>query len=252
MMGVVRVVQAVAHPRATQASPLPAVPRSLCGQWWSVVVSLLSLVLVGLAGPGSLRAQVTVTPSIFVAYVQHQVDIGYGDEQTSGPVLGAMVDVSPIRWADVTVSGYAGTLNADSVGIDARRMADVELGGSIFATSSLALQIALRAQSYTTPLARQRWLSAVVGAEFAPEIFGGAARAVLRAGLIPVASVSSLPSPTFAVTGAAGFETLRGPLTGRLLFSLERYDFPVSNGAPRNEQLVLLTAQVGVRFPRGR
>jgi hypothetical protein len=216
--------------------------RAAGPRWW---------LLLGLAVPGLLRAQITVTPSIFVAYVQHQVDIGYGDEQTSGPVLGGMVDVSPTRWADVTVSGYTGTLNADTADVDSRRMADLELGGSIFATPSLALQVALRTQSYTTTLARQRWLSAVVGGEFAPEIFGGAARAVLRAGLIPAASVSGLPSPTFAVTGAAGFESLRGPLTGSLLFSLERYDFPVINGAPRNEQLVLVTAQIGVRFPKG-
>jgi hypothetical protein len=218
--------------------------RARGSQWWWL--------LFGLAVPAALSAQLTVTPSIFVAYVQHQVDIGYGDEQTAGPVLGAMVDLSPTRWTDVTVSGYTGTLNSDSADVDSRRIADLELGGSIFATSSLALQVSLRAQSYTTTLARQRWLSAMVGGEFAPEIFGGAARAVLRAGLIPAASVSGLPNPTFAVTGAAGFETLRGPLTGSLLFSLERYDFPVSNGAPRNEQLVLVTAHVGVRLPKGR
>jgi hypothetical protein len=195
-------------------------------------------------------AQVTVTPSVFVAYVQHQVDIGYGSEKTGGPVLGVMASVSPTRWADVTLSGYAGTLNADSANIDARRMADLELGGSIFATPTLALQIGLRAQSYSTSLARQRWLSVSVGGEFGPEIFDGAARAVVRAGLVPVASVSGLPSPTFGVVAGTGFQFLRGPLTGGLFFSLERYDFPSSNGSPRAEQLELLTAQVGVRFPR--
>jgi hypothetical protein len=216
-------------------------------------VGPLAAWLVGLAAivpMTSVAAQITVTPSVFVAYVQHQVDIGYGDEQTSGPVLGADVTVSPTHWTDITVSGYSGTLSGDSVNIDTRRMADLELGGSLFATPSLALQIGLRAQSYTTPLARQRWLSMTVGGEFAPEIFDGAARAVLRAGLIPVANVSGLPSPTFAVTGGAGFEFLRGPVTGGLFFSLERYDFPSTNGAPRSEQLAVLTAQVGVRFPK--
>jgi hypothetical protein len=209
--------------------------------------------LLGLAAivpMASVAAQITVTPSVFVAYAQHQVNIGYGDEQTSGPVLGANVTVSPTHWTALTVSGYSGTLSGDSVNIDTRRMADVELGGSLFATSSLALQIGLRAQSYTTPLARQRWLSMTVGGELAPEIFDGAARAVLRAGLIPVANVSGLPAPTFAVTGGAGFEFLRGPVTGGLFFSLERYDFPSTNGMPRSEQLALLTAQVGVRFPK--
>jgi hypothetical protein len=206
--------------------------------------------IVALVGAVPASAQITVTPSLFVAYVQHQVDIGYGDEQTSGPVLGLNVTASPTRWADVSLSGYTGTLNADSSGIDARRMSDLELGGSIFATPTLALQLGFRAQSYSTPLARQRWLSIAVGGQYGPEIFDGAARAVFRLGLIPAASVSGLPTPTFAVLGGTGFEFLRGPLTGGLFFSLERYDFPNSNGAPRAEQLALLMAQVGVRFPR--
>ena len=198
----------------------------------------------------SAHAQITVTPSVFVAYVQHQVDIGYGDERTGGPVLGAVVTLAPTRWTDVTLSGYGGTLSADSVNIDTRRTADFELGGSLFATPSLALQVGFRAQTFTTALARQRWLSMTVGGEFAPEVFDGAARAVFRAGLIPVASVSGLPAPTFAVTGGAGFEFLRGPLTGELMFSVERYDFPTTNGAPRAEQMALVTVQVGVRFPK--
>jgi hypothetical protein len=199
-----------------------------------------------LAPAASLTAQITITPTVFVAYVQHQVDIGYGDEQTGGAVLGALVTVSPTRWTDVTVSGYGGTLNSDSGSIDTRRMSDLELSGSVSATPSLALQIGLRAQSYSTPLARQRWLSVSVGGEFAPEIFDGAARAVL----VPVANVSGLPNPTLGVLGGAGFEFLRGPLTGGVYFSLERFDFPTINGAARAEQLVLLTAQIGVRFPR--
>ncbi len=210
-----------------------------------------SLALVAMAlSAMRVGAQITVTPAVFVAYVQHQVDIGYGDEQTGGPVLGAMVSVSPTRWTDVTLSGYTGTLNADSANVDSRRLADLELGGRIFATSTLALQIGLRAQSYATTLARQRWLSVSVGGEYGPEIFDGLARAVLRAGLIPLASVSGLPNPTFAVVAGTGFQVLRGPLTGGLYFSIERYDFPSSNGAPRAEQMELLTAQVGVRFPR--
>lgn len=195
-------------------------------------------------------AQVTVTPSVFVAYVQHQVDIGYGDEQTSGPVLGAMVAVAPTWWTRIAVSGYTGTLNTDTAAVDARRTSDVELTASVFATHSLALDVGGRAQSYTTSLARQRWLSGSVSGEYGPEMFDGAARAVLRLGVIPLADVSGLPHPTFAVTGAAGFEFLRGPLTGGLLFSLERYNFPGTDGAPRSEQLALLTAQVGVRLPK--
>jgi hypothetical protein len=195
-------------------------------------------------------AQVTVTPSVFVAYVEHQVNIGFGGERTNGPVLGAAVHVAPVRFVDVTLSGYAGTLVPDSANLDSRRMADLELATSVFATPTLALQVRVRAQSYTTSLARQRWTSFVVGGEFAPLMFDGAARAVFRAGLAPVTSVSGSPNASFGATGAAGFEFLRGPLTGALLFSLDRYDFPAASQFARSEQVVMLGAELGVRFPR--
>jgi hypothetical protein len=200
--------------------------------------------------PQAIGAQVTVTPSVFVAYAAHQVDIGYGSELTSGPVLGAAVDVAPTRWTDVTLSGYAGTLTSTSVDVDSRRMADLELGGSIFATPVLALQVGFRAQSYTTTLGRQQWLSMLVGGEYSPIILDGVGRAVIRLGLLPVVTVSGLPSPAFGATGSAGFEFLRGPITGSVLFSLERYSFPVANGFARAEQLELLGVNLGVTFPR--
>ena len=199
---------------------------------------------------GVASAQVTVTPSVFVAYVEHQVNIGFGDERTTGPVLGAAVNVAPVRFVDVSISGYTGTLIPDTASLDSRRMADLELASSVFATPTLALQIRIRAQSYTTSLARQRWTSIIVGGEFAPLMFDGAARAVFRAGLAPVTSVSGSPNASFAASGAAGFEFLRGPLTGGLLFSLDRYDFPTSNGFARSEQVVMLGAEFGVRFPK--
>jgi hypothetical protein len=195
-------------------------------------------------------AQVTVTPSIFVAYVVHQDDIGYGSELTSGPVLGLAVDINPTRWTDVVVSGYQGALSSGVPGVDGRRMADIEMAGSIFATPVLALQVGLRAQSYTTTLGRQQWLSMLVGGEYAPLILDGVGRAVLRLGLLPVVTVSGLPTPTFGATGSAGFEFLRGPVTGSVLFSLERYNFPSANGFARTEQLELLSLNLGVKLPR--
>jgi hypothetical protein len=197
-----------------------------------------------------VAAQITVTPSVFVAYVEHQVDIGYGTELTGGPVLGAAVELMPTRWTTVTLSGYGGSLTSSSPTVDSRRMADLELNGSIFGTSVLALQVGFRAQSYTTTLARQQWLSMLVGGEYSPLILDGVGRAVIRLGLLPVVTVSGLPNPTFGATGSAGFEFLRGPITGSVLFSLERYSFPVASGYARAEQLELLGVNLGVRFPR--
>jgi hypothetical protein len=197
-----------------------------------------------------MRAQITATPSVFVAYVSHQVDEGFGDERTSGPVLGADVRVAPTSWTELTVTGYAGTLTPDSGQIDARRMSDIELSGSLFATPWLAFQLEARARSYSTSLARQRWLSLTVGGELREPMFDGAAQAVIKAGLLPVVDVSGLPSPNFAGTAAAGFELLRAPLTGSVMFSFERYDFPTTSNGPRSEQVVMVTAQIGVRFPR--
>jgi hypothetical protein len=220
---------------------------SVCPRW--------TLVLVVAAAAGGLstrpmQAQITATPSVFVAYVNHQVDEGFGDERTSGPVLGADVRVAPTSWTEVTLTGYAGTLTPDSGQFDARRMSDLELSGSLFATPWLAFQLEARARSYTTSLARQRWLSLTVGGELREPMFDGAAQAVLRVGLLPAVDVSGLPSPNFAGTAAAGFQFLRAPLTGSVMFSFERYDFPTTSNGPRSEQVAMVTAQIGVRFPR--
>lgn len=208
------------------------------------------LVAFGIAASGA-RAQI-VTPSVFVAYVTHQVDEGFGDEATSGPVLGARVTVNPTRWTEVTLLGYAGTLTPDSGQVDARRLSDLELTGGVFATPWLAFQLGARSRAYTTPLGRQRWLSLTVGAEVRQPIFDGAAQVVVRAGLLPAVNVSGLASPNFAGTTAVGFEFLHAPLTGGVMFSLERYDFPTTSSGPRSEQVAMLTAQFGVRFPRQR
>jgi hypothetical protein len=197
-----------------------------------------------------MRAQITAAPSVFVAYVNHQVDEGFGDERTSGPVLGADIRVAPTSWTEVTLTGYAGTLTPDSGQFDARRMSDLELSGSLFATPWLAFQLEARARSYSTSLARQRWLSLTVGGELREPMFDGAAQAVLRVGLLPAVDVSGLPSPNFAGTAAAGFQFLRAPLTGSIMFSFERYDFPTTSSGPRSEQVAMITAQIGVRFPR--
>jgi hypothetical protein len=213
-------------------------------------IAAVGLAMVAAAVPRQAGGQVTVTPSVFVAYVEHQVDIGFGSELTSGPVLGANVAVSPTRWTEVTISGYQGSLTPASPNVDTRRMADLELGGSILATPVLALQVGLRAQSYTTTVGRQQWLSMLVGGQYAPVIFEGVGRAVMRVGLLPVVSVSGLPTPTFGATGSAGFEFLRGPITGSFLFSLERYNFPYANGYARAEQIELLSVTLGVKLPR--
>ncbi len=244
-----RVLAGVAG-RATRASPpgltagahrRPAKLRFVLG---------VGLACAAWGSPRLIEGQVTVTPSVFVAYVAHQVDIGYGTELTSGPVLGLAVDVSPTRWTDVTLSGYEGTLASGSPTVDSRRMADIELGGSIFANPVLALQVGFQAQSYTTALARQQWFSMVVGGEYAPLLLDGVGRAVLRLGLLPVVTVSGLPDPTFGATGSAGFELLRGPVTGSVFFTLERYNFPLANGSARAEQLELIGVNIGVKFPR--
>jgi hypothetical protein len=192
----------------------------------------------------------TVTPSVFVAYVTHQVDEGFGDERTSGPVVGARVIVNPTRTTEVSLLGYAGTLNPDSGQIDARRMSDLEVSGGVLATQWLWFDLGLRARSYTTALARQRWLSLTVGAEVREPIFDGAGQAVVRVGLLPAVSVSGLSTPNFAGTTGVGFELLRAPITGSVMFSLERYDFPTVATGPRSEQVVMLTASIGTKFPR--
>jgi hypothetical protein len=223
-------------------------PRGPTVGRWSALVPAIAAAIALAVMPAP--AQITVTPAVFVAYVNHQVDVGFGDERTSGPVLGADIRVAPTSWTEVTITGYAGTLTPDSGNFDTRRMSDIELSGSVFATPWLAFQLEARARSYTTTLARQRWLSLTVGGELREPMFDGAVQAVLRVGLLPAVDVSGLPSPNFAGTAGAGFQFLRAPLTGSVIFSFERYDFPTTSNGPRSEQVAMVTAQLGVRFPR--
>jgi hypothetical protein len=216
-----------------------------------MVAALVALAaLAATAGASGAAGAQTVTPSVFVAYVSHQVDEGFGDERTSGPVLGVRLAVNPTRTTEVSLLGYAGTLNPDSSQVDARRMSDLELSGGVLATQWLWFQLGLRARSYTTALARQRWLSLTVGAEVREPIFDGVGQAIVRAGLLPAVNVSGLSSPNFAGTTGVGFELVRAPITGSIMFSLERNDFPTVATGPRSEQVVMLTATVGTRFPR--
>lgn len=198
------------------------------------------------------ESQVTVTPSVYVAYARHQVDIGSGDEQNGGVVLGATVLVTPTRWTEVTATGYTGSLSPNAGTGESLKLTDVELQGSVFATPWLALQVGLRSRGYTGTFAHMRWQSLSVGGEVREPIFDGAAQAVVQAGLLPVVSVSGgyWGNPNVAATAAVGFRFNRAPLTGAILFSLERYNFPTTSAGVRAEQLSTLRAELGVRFPR--
>jgi hypothetical protein len=216
-----------------------------------------SAATIALAGLGTVAVsdraagQVAISTSALVSFVRHQVDIGYGTEHTSGPALGIVVTVAPTHWLEVQGMGYGGTLNADSGATAGRRMTDIELRGSAFVTPWLAFQLMTGTRSYSTPLATQHWTLVQTGGQAIVPMFDGAARAIFRLALVPVASASGLPSADLGVAGATGIEFLRAPLTGSLLLSLERYDFPAgSSMAARHEEVAMLGAQLGVRFLR--
>ena len=67
---------------------------------------------------------------------------------------------------------------------------------------------------------------------------------------MPVTSVNDMADPALAFYAGAGLEWVGRPFTARVTYELERYDFRVSQGVERHDQLAVLKASVGFRLGR--
>ena len=204
------------------------------------------------ATPAAGVAQITVSGSALVSLVEHQVDIGYGDEESRGLIVAAegAVDVGSRFIFGVRAAG--GSLATQATGAQNRDLGEVRIQASLVPARWLALRGATTWRTYTTVLARQRWATVEVGAEARLDFATSPMRGVLRGGLLPVVSVDGLPKPDVALTAAAGLEYRGGSLTGGLFSGLERYDFPDVGAGRRLEQLSTLTFRVTVQRGGGR
>jgi hypothetical protein len=208
----------------------------------------VSLLIIG--APVALRAQLPVTASAVVGVVEHETTLYGLSTRTEGPVFGGEVAVSPFHFTDFSLQVTGGTLTGSTANTANQSYTDIRLGGSAQALPWLSFQLGFDARGYGEPLGTQRWLSVLAGAEARASMFDGAARAIFRLGLIPLVSVSQQDRPNFGVSTTTGVQFLRAPLSGAVLFTFERYDFPNNGSFSRHDQVAYLSLQLGVHFPR--
>lgn len=198
--------------------------------------------------PGRAWAQLGVSGSAVVSAVEHRVNAGRGVELSSGTLFGGagLVRIGPR--IELSGSAAGGVLDADSAFADSRDLAMVEARVAMLPVPWLALYGGIAARAFTTSFATQRFTAGRLGVEGRLAFVGGAVRGIVRAELLPGASVSGLEPPNRAVAAAAGFQWNSGVLTAGVEYALERYDFPEVAGVKRKEQLAMLTAQLGLRL----
>lgn len=195
-------------------------------------------------------AQVRYRGSATTAFVEHRVDAGRGVERASGALFGALATASVGPWLEAHGLVRGGSLGADTSLAEDRRVAELELGASAIALPWLSFQLATNVRSYSTDLARQRWISVRAGAEGHFGLIDERFRGMVGLTLMPIVSVGGLESPDLALSGAVGLEYRSGMLSAALSYSIERYDFPARSGVRRLEQLSELGIRVGVSYIR--
>ena len=203
------------------------------------------------AVPATTRAQVQWTASGVLMVVSDEIEFGgLGNQRVTGVAVGAEIVAVPLRLTEFRAQISAGHLNSDTPGTDSRGWTDLQVGGSVFATSWLAFQLGADARGYSTTVGDQRWVSLSAGAEARAPLFDNAAQAIFRASFLPLVGVSNHTNPDFAVSAATGLRFQRKKLQGAVLLSLERYSFPSTSLGAHAEQVAMLGLQLGVRFPR--
>lgn len=201
------------------------------------------------ASAAPLRAQRSYSALFTGARVEHSVRAGSGIERSSGTLVGGRVGTM-ISWVELEGHALGGRLtNRSAVGED-RTVGELGLQASALPLPWLAFTIGGTGRSYTTPLARQRWIAVSTGVEARVQMLDGAIRGASRVALMPAVNVSGLDAPNFAAVSGVDVSYHTRMLTAELAYSLERYDFPSVAGVRRLEQFGRLTAAVGIAFSR--
>ena len=210
--------------------------------------------------PLAAHAQRSWSAGAIVGRAEHRVDLGRGVsagdaaggessvDRASGTVVGGMVEVAQYSWLEVQAHALGGRLDAATPGLG-RDMGEVGVRASVLAFPWLAFQAGALSRRFDMSEGSQRWTALAAGAEARLDFSGGGVRGVVRATVLPAVSATGLERPDLAVATGAGLEMRRRFLTGSVMYSLERYDFPRSVTAGRRlEQLGMITGKLGVRF----
>ncbi len=200
----------------------PTTPSAVAGR----VLLCLSL------APAAGIAQITLSGTAAASLVVHQVNIGYGVEESSGLLLAGEGGVTFRSRLGLTIRAAGGSLSTSTVGAENRDVGEVGIEASVSPARWLALRASATSRTYSTAIARQRWTIVGVGAEARLDFATSPVRGVLRGGLLPV---------------VAGIEYRTGSVTGGLFYGLERYDFPDVGTGRRLEQVSTLTFRFTVQ-----
>lgn len=200
-----------------------------------------------LLAPGLAGGQLPVAGTASVTLFQHQVDIGYGVEESTGLLFAAAGALTVRPRLVLALHAAGGSLSAQTVGVEDRNVGEIGVQATVVAAPWLALFGGVTSRTYATALARQRWTLVQVGAEARADFATIPVRGVVRGGVLPVVSVHGLPGPNVALTGAAGLEYTSGAIIGGVFYGLERYDFPDVGAGRRLEQISTLSFRVTVQ-----
>ena len=213
---------------------------------WQVTVAAALLSALSAA---PLAAQRSYTAALMGARVDHRVRAGSGVERAEGTLVGGQIGTT-VSWVELEGRALGGRLTTRSDVGDDRTVGEIGLQASALPLPWLAFNVGATGRSYTTPLARQRWIAMSTGVEARVEMLDGAVRGSARFALMPAVSVSGLDAPNFAAESGAEVAYHSRLLTAELGYSLERYDFPEVAGIRRLEQFGRLTASIGINFGR--
>lgn len=212
---------------------------------------------VGLAGavlaplPAVAVGQRVTTAAATAAHLEYRVDAGYGVERLVGAALGVGAALELRPWLAVALAVHAGRLDGRTSGALDRDLGQVSLDARARVTPWLVVEGGVLARSFGTTVARQRWVALRTGAEVRFAFLGAGVHGILRGGYLPAVWVNGLDQPELAFTAASGLEYRLPVATARLLYELERYDFPRLGASERAEQLAVLRLEVafGLRRP---
>ena len=210
-------------------------------------ITLVGALVLAAAAPAG--AQRSYSAALSGSRFEHTVRAGSGIERASGTLVGGEVGATS-TWLEVRGHALGGRLTTQTAVGEDRTVGELAIEASALPLPWLAFNFGGSGRSYTTQLARQRWLAVSTGIEARLELMNGDILGTARLGFMPVVSVSGIDAPDFAARSAVGIAYRGRLLSANLAYSLERYDFPKAAGLRRLEQVSQLTASAGIRFGR--
>lgn len=181
---------------------------------------------------------------------EHRVrdrSVGDGIEVSTGTWFGAGVRATFASRGTIAVGGRSGVLHPGRGATLPRDVAELSLDGTYRARAWLDVVGGVRVRSYTTAVARQRWIAPYLGVAARLPFAVRGLRGMFDVALHPFASVSGLARPAVAITSGAGVAYSRGRIDAQLRYTLERYDFARGTASQRLEQLSAVTFSMQVR-----